>query len=70
MSRNILRVRLQGVTVAHMGDLRRGPSEVGTVHIVLVPQVMGLNAAKAPKWSVCWSPVLSWHMEKRNPLPP
>jgi L-ascorbate metabolism protein UlaG (beta-lactamase superfamily) len=44
----------EGVTVAHLGDLRRVPSQteieaLGTVHIVLVPVGGGggLNAAKA-----------------------
>lgn len=44
----------EGVTVAHLGDLRRVPSQteieaLGTVHVVLVPVGggNGLNAAKA-----------------------
>jgi L-ascorbate metabolism protein UlaG (beta-lactamase superfamily) len=53
--RNILYVfDYEGVTVAHLGDLRRVPSQteieaLGTVHIVLVPVGGGggLNAAKA-----------------------
>jgi L-ascorbate metabolism protein UlaG (beta-lactamase superfamily) len=53
--RNILYVfDYDGVTVAHLGDLRRVPSQteieaLGTVHIVLVPVGGGggLNAAKA-----------------------
>ena len=53
--RNTLYVfEYEGVTVAHLGDLRRVPSQteieaLGTVHIVLVPVGGGggLNAAKA-----------------------
>lgn len=53
--RNILYVfDYEGVTVAHLGDLRRVPTQteieaLGTVHIVLVPVGGGggLNAAKA-----------------------
>ena len=46
----------EGVTVAHLGDLRRVPSQteveaLGTVHVALVPVGGGggLNAAKATK---------------------
>ena len=64
----------EGITVAHLGDLRRVPSQteveaLGTVHIALVPVGGGggLNAAKAAEVVSLLEPGIVIHMHYGTP---